>query len=144
MRTFLISQDLWSLVSQGYVEPDATAFAALIADEKKELLETRKKDTKALFTIQSRIDVTIFPKITECMFSKAAWDTLESAYKGSAKVRVAKLQMLRRDFESLQMGDAETIELFMNRVQNLVNALHSHGEELEATRIVEKVLRSLP
>ena len=51
MRTFLISQDLWSLVSQGYVEPDATAFAALTADEKKELLETIKKDAKALFAI---------------------------------------------------------------------------------------------
>jgi len=42
------------------------------------------------------------------------------------------------------MGDVETIEFFMNKVQYLVNALHSHGEKLDDIWIVEKVLRSLP
>lgn len=41
------------------------------------------------------------------------------------------------------MGDVETIELFMNRVQDLVNVIHSHGEQLDDRWIVEKVLRSL-
>lgn len=41
------------------------------------------------------------------------------------------------------MGDDDTIEIFMNRVQDLVNALHSHGEQLDDTQIIEKMLRSL-
>lgn len=42
------------------------------------------------------------------------------------------------------MGEDNTIELFMNKVQYLVNTIHSHGEQLGDTKIFEKVLRSLP
>jgi len=42
------------------------------------------------------------------------------------------------------MGDTKTFELFMNRVQYLVNAFHSHGEKLDDIWNFEKVLRSLP
>lgn len=42
------------------------------------------------------------------------------------------------------MNDDETIEVFMNRVQDLVNAIHSLGQNVDDTKIVEKVLRSLP
>jgi len=42
------------------------------------------------------------------------------------------------------MGDDEIVRLFMNKVQDLVNALHLHGEQLYDNQIVEKVLRSLP
>lgn len=42
------------------------------------------------------------------------------------------------------MRDDDTIELFMNRVQYVVNALHSYGEQLDDTWIIEKVLRILP
>lgn len=42
------------------------------------------------------------------------------------------------------MGDDETIELFMNRFQYLVNVIHSYGEELDDTQTIEKVSRSLP
>jgi hypothetical protein len=69
---------------------------------------------------------------------------LEKAYKGSIKVKVVKLQMLRRDFESLSMKESENVEFFITRVHNIVNDIHAHGEILEDRKIVEKVLRSLP
>ena len=145
MKTFLTSQDLWTLVSTGYTEPaDENTYNALTADQKLELKENRKKDAKDLFIIQTRIDISIFPKIVECTKSHDAWEILEKAYKGSTKVKVVKLQLLRRDFESLKMKENESIEDFITRVQNVVNAIHSHGETLEDRRIVEKVLRSLP
>lgn len=60
------------------------------------------------------------------------------------KVMLAKLQMLRRDFEIMQMKDSESVESFFTQVMGLVNQIRSHGETLEDKRIVEKVLRSLP
>lgn len=96
-------------------------------------MDTYKKDVKDLFTIQNGINVTIFPMIVEWKFSKVSWDTLKSAYKGPTKVRVSKIQLLRRDFESLWMGDDETIEIFINRVQDLMNALHSYAKQLGDT-----------
>lgn len=42
------------------------------------------------------------------------------------------------------MGYAKTNEFFINKVQDLVNTLHSHGEQLDDKWIVGKVLRNLP
>jgi hypothetical protein len=108
------------------------------------LKENRKNDVKALFIIQTRVDISIFPKIAECGMSHDAWETLEKVYKGFVKVKVVKLQMLRRNFESLSMKENESVECFITRVLNIVNGIHAHGETLEDKRIVENMLRSLP
>lgn len=51
--------------------------------------------------------------------------------------------MLRKEFESLHMREEDNISTFFSKIQDLVNALHSHGEEMEDNKIVKKVLRSL-
>lgn len=58
----------------------------MTANLKKDMLENHKRDAKALFSIQSMRDVSIFPKIVECKTSKEAWEILETTYKGSTKV----------------------------------------------------------
>lgn len=41
------------------------------------------------------------------------------------------------------MNDNENdTKVFMNRVQDLINAIHMHGQELDDSRIMEKVLRT--
>ena len=67
-----------------------------------------------------------------------------TAYQGLDKVNISKMQILRRDFESLSMKDSETIETFYTRVVGLINQLKSHGEAIEDQRVVKKILRSLP
>jgi len=42
------------------------------------------------------------------------------------------------------MREEENISVFFSKIQDLVNALHSHGEEMGDTRIMEKALQSLP
>eukprot|EP00253_Pinus_taeda_P029507 PITA_29507 len=59
------------------------------------------------------------------------------------KVKTAKLQMLRRDFETLSMKESDTIDSFFTQVIGLITQISSHGEILEERRIVEKILRSL-
>ena len=73
-------------------------------------------DAKALFILQTWINISNFPKIAECGKAHDAWDTLEKVYKGFVKVKVVKLQMLRREFESLSMKENESVECFTTRV----------------------------
>ena len=47
----------------------------------------------------------ILPRVAAKTNAKQAWDTLEPAYQGLDKVRTSKLQILKRDFESLSMKD---------------------------------------
>lgn len=88
--------------------------------------------------------MAIFPKIVECKHSKEAWETLQSSYNGYSMVRVATIQILQKDFESLMMNYDETIDVLMNIVHILVIIMHVHSEVLNDTKIMEKVLRSLP
>lgn len=60
------------------------------------------------------------------------------------QVKIAKLQLHRRDFENLLMKDLDSVESFFTHVVGLVNQIKSHGETIEDMRIVEKVLRSPP
>jgi len=59
--------------------------------------------------------------------SKEAWEILKNAYKGSNKVISIKLQSLWRDFDTLLMKEGETIEMFFNRVSNIINQIRSYG-----------------
>ena len=87
------------------------------------------------------MDISIFPKIAECGMYHDAWETLENVCNGSLKVKVVKLQIMRRDFESLSMKENGSAECFITRVQNIVNVIHAHGETTEYCRIVEKCVK---
>lgn len=145
MKALFCAQDLWEFVENGYQEPvDATTYNALTQAEKDLLKENKKKDSKALFLIFQGVNESIFPRIQAATKSKQAWDILQTAYQGMEKVKIAKLQMLRRDFETIYMKESDTIESFFTQIIGLVNQIRTHGENLEERRVVEKILRSLP
>ena len=87
---------------------------------------------------------SVFPRISATQRSKEAWETLKVVYQGMEKVKTAKLQLLRRDFETLCMKESDSVDIFFTHVIGIVNHIRSHGETLEERRIVEKLLRSLP
>ncbi|XP_039161043.1 uncharacterized protein LOC120289768 [Eucalyptus grandis] len=131
-------------VENGYTEvADAEEFNALRKEEKEALVESRKKDQKALYAIFQAVEETIFEKISSGETAKEAWDILQKSYKGDDRVRRVRLQTLRGDFESLHMNDSESISAYFDRVQTIVNQLRVNGEELQDVRVVKKILRSL-
>ena len=60
------------------------------------------------------------------------------------KVKTSRLQILRRDYETLSMKDTNTVDSFYTHVVGLINQIKSHGETIEYRKAVEKVLRILP
>ena len=89
MKTLFLSQELWDLVEKGNIKDGVRA---------ETLRDLRKKDAKALFFIQQAMDDVIFRRISAATRSKEAWDGLNIAYKGTAKVVTIKLQTLHRNF----------------------------------------------
>ena len=104
----------------------------------------RKKESKALYYLYQAVNESVFPRIAAAKRSKDAWETLKEAYQGMEKVKTTKLQLLRRDFETLCMKESDNVDTFFTHVIRIVNQIRSHGETLEERRIVEKILRSLP
>ena len=60
------------------------------------------------------------------------------------KIKEAKLQTHRMQFESLKMNKDENIEAYMLRVNEVINEIKGLREDIEDSVIVKKVLRSLP
>ena len=138
MKTMFKSHELWDLVEMGYVEPNPAP-----AQPDNQLWETRKKDAKALFLIQSALDDEIFPRIATTANLKQAQDTLKQEYLGDKKVITVKLQTLRREFETLAMKEKEPVQDFMSSVSGIVNHMKKYGENVSNETVVSKVLRSL-
>ncbi|XP_059070335.1 uncharacterized protein LOC131860011 [Cryptomeria japonica] len=145
MKTSLCSQGIWNFVENGFPElANQQAYQALSQAEKDLLEENKKKDAKALFFIQQAMEESIFPKVAAARRSKQAWDSFQTTYQGIGKVIMAKLQILRRDFENLQMKDSDSIDSFVTHAMLIVNQLRSYGDTIEDQKIVEKIVRSLP
>lgn len=138
MKTMFRSQELWEIVEQGYLEPEAVQ-----AEPDQRLRENRKKDAKALFFIQSALDDSIFPRISAAATSKQAWEILKQEFFGDKKVITVKLQTLRSQFENLAMKDKESVQRFLSRVSEIVSQMKIYGDNITSETIVGKVLRSL-
>lgn len=145
VKAMFSSQEIWYLVENGFLEPtNAATYNALSQAEMDLLRDNRKKNSKALFYIFQVVHESIFLRIPATTNSKKAHETLQTAYQGMPKVKTTKLQMLRRDFETICMKDSQNVDFFFTHVIGLITQIRSHGETLEERRIVEKVLRSFP
>ena len=67
MKTAFKSQELWELVENGYTKPIPAP-----TQPDQQLRETRKRDTKALFLIQSALEDNIFPRIAAATIAHEA------------------------------------------------------------------------
>ncbi|KAL0387090.1 UNVERIFIED_CONTAM: Retrovirus-related Pol polyprotein from transposon RE1 [Sesamum radiatum] len=141
MKTYFQSQKLWEIVEEGVTLPEESSTSS--SAEKGKLENKKAKDSEALYYIQTAVADHIFPRISVATSAKEAWSILQKEYQGSAKVRIIKLQTLRRDFENMKMKDSETIDEYYTKVRELVNQLKAYGEDIPEKRVVEKLLISV-
>jgi Reverse transcriptase (RNA-dependent DNA polymerase)/gag-polypeptide of LTR copia-type/Integrase core domain/GAG-pre-integrase domain/Domain of unknown function (DUF4219)/Zinc knuckle len=128
MKTILKSHGLWEAVDPGVTGTDS---------------ESVKKDSRAMCIIQQGVSDVVFPKIAGAQNAKEAWTNLSTSYEGNTRVKTMKLQGLRRDFETLLMKPEESVQLFLTRVQNIVNQIKVLGGTITDEAVVSKILRSL-
>ena len=101
------------------------------------------KDKAALYILYQDVDKSGFEKIASAKSSKEAWDILEKAYKGDDGVKQVQLQTLRGELEIIRMKETEGVVEYITRAETVANQLARNGETLPASRVVEKILRSL-
>ena len=85
-----------------------------------------------------------FHRISHVEIAKEAWTILEMTYEGTKKVKDTKLKMLTTKFEELKMDDDEAFDSFYGKLNEIVIAKFNLGEKIEDSKVVRKILRSLP
>jgi hypothetical protein len=139
MKTYIQAQgfQVWQSIVDGYTAPTVPP----TNDKAVKLGEINSKAKNALL---NGLSDTVFTKVAHCKSTKEIWDKLRNIYEGDSKVKEAKLQTYKGQFEQLKMNEDEDIVAYLLRVDETVNAIIGLGEEIEESVIVQKVLRYLP
>lgn len=171
MENFLRSKEMWNLVEAGIPEEihqaessEQRTFSSVVAErtqqiegQRKQMEEQLKKqeerrkerevlkltDLKVKNFLYQAIDRTIMETILNRDTSKHIWDSMKQKYQGSTKVKRAQRQSLRKEFETLQMKEGESVDQYFARTLAIVNKMKAHDERMEQVVIVEKILRSM-
>ena len=138
MRTYIMSLgiEVWAAVELGYA-PKST-------DTEKEAKESFVANAKAMNAILNGLCEAEFIKVMHKDTAKKIWDTLENIDEGDQKLKTAKLQVYRAQFENLKMNDDEDIASFFLKVAEIVNNMKALGETMPESIIVKNILRYLP
>ena len=141
MENLLRAKGLWSMIEIGYQEPIETA---VLTEEQLELLQNSKtNDHKVKHYLFRAIHRLVFEEILDRRTSKIVWDPLKRKYGRNDRVKKSMLNSLRREFEVLEMKEAETITEYFARVMTVANKMRSNGEVMSDSKVVQNILRTL-
>ncbi|XP_017416383.1 uncharacterized protein LOC108327161 [Vigna angularis] len=87
--------------------------------------------------------VKVFQKMSKAVTTKEIWEILQDGYGTAGNIKKIKLQSLWRQYELLSMGEQETIEGYISRIQVIVNAMCACDKIVKDKKIVHKILRTL-
>ena len=139
MKTYLKSLGfhVHKSIKIAYVEPTTDITDPI----ELKMYETENKAKNALMSALTDAELT---RVSGCESAKAIWDKLKGTYEGDDKIKEAKLQHFRAQFEGIRMQQDESVESFMMKVNKIVSNIRGLGEELKDPIIMKKILRSLP
>ena len=75
--------------------------------------------------------------------TKEIWDKIILSYEGDSKVKSAKLQSLRIQYENVRMHNEESIASLFLHLDDISNRMINLCETIIDTTLVENVFRSL-
>ena len=101
-------------------------------------------NNRALNAIFNAITNEKFKKISSTETTKEAWTILQTTYEGAKAIKDSKLQRLTTSFEEIKMEEDELFDEFYAKLKDIVNSAFNLGETIPKTKVVRKVLRSLP
>ena len=69
-----------------------------------------KKDKMALATIYQGIPEDLLISLAEKKTAKEAWDALKTMFMGVERVKIARIQTLKTEFEAMTMMETEGVD----------------------------------
>ena len=130
---------MWEAVEIGWTKPKE---APANWDEAK--IKAANFNSRALNALFSAVTNEEFKKISSTETAKEAWTILQTTYEGTKVVKDLKLQRLTTSFEEIKMKEDELFNEFYAKLKDIVNLAFNLGETIPESKIVRKVLRSLP
>ena len=134
MKVFLqaLSEQVWQAVEVGWIKPKEAS-----VDWDDATIIAVNFNNKALNALFCGVINEEFKKISSMEVAKEAWTILET-------VKTVKFQRVTSSFEEIRMEEDETFDEFYSKLKDTVNSAFNLGESIAKSKIVRKILRSLP
>ena len=129
---------LWAMRMEVILE--AYIFLGAIEDESV----SRKLDRRALAVIYSVVPEDVLAQLDNKVKAKETLESLRTINVDIERVKKAKIQTLKREFEMLTMREEESIADFAANLTRLVAHMRSLGEKITEGIKVSKLLRVTP
>ena len=141
MRAFLQSLDekVWQAVEIGWTKPKEAS-----ADWDEAKIKAANFNNRALNALFNAVINEEFKKISSTKIAQEAWTILQTTYEGTKAIQDSKLQRLITSFEEIKMEEDESFDEFYAKLKDIVNSVFNLGETIPESKIVRKVLKSLP
>ena len=141
MENFLRSKEYWNLVEHDIdiVRDKATASEA----ELKRMEEQQLKDLKIKNYLYQAIDREILDTILNDDTSKDIQEYMNQKFQGSTRVKRAQLHALRKEFETLQIREGESVKSYFGCTLKIAKSMKAVGERMEESVITTKILWSM-
>ena len=141
VRAFLqlLDEKVWQAVEIGW-----TKLKEAPADWDDAKIKAANFISRALNALFSAVTNKEFKKISSTKTAKEAWTILQTTYEGTKTVNDSKLQRLTTSFEEIKIEEDESFNEFYAKLKDIVNSAFNIGETIPESKIVRKVLRSLP
>ena len=141
MRAFLQSLDeqVWQAVEIDWTKPKEAS-----ADWDEAKIKAANFNSKALNALFSAVTNEEFKKISFTETAKEVWTILQTTYEGTKAIKDSKFQRFTTSFEEIKMEEDELFDEFYAKLKDIVNSAFNLRKTIHETKIVRKVLRSLP
>jgi len=103
----------------------------------------QSKDELALAIISQSIDDETLLRVAEKETAADVWAALRSMHVGVERVREARIQSLKSDFDNLKMSEAESVDEFAEKFMMIVGRIRELGDAMDEKYVVKKLLRAV-
>ena len=101
-------------------------------------------DRNALEAITLGVPEEMHGSIARKAIAKEAWDSLKKMHLGVDRVRQAKANTLRREFDALRFKDLESVDDFAIRITDVASQLEVLDAGYTEPEVVRKFLQAMP
>ena len=98
-----------------------------------------KTDKVALAMIYQGIPEDVLLSIADKKTAKEAWEAIKTMSQGADRVKKARIQTLKAEFEVMGMKDTDQLDDFYMKLNGLVSNIHALGEEVKESYVVKKI-----
>ena len=134
-----LGKQVWQAVEVGWIKPKEAPM-----DWDEATINAANFNSRALNALFCGVTNTEFKRISSTEVAKEALTILETTYEGTKAVKTVKFQRLTSSFEEIRMEKDETFDEFYAKLMDIVNSIFNLGQSIAESKIVRKILRSLP